>query len=162
MSSPSDPTNSHTGRARAACLAGRTPIFGAGGLPSAYPGSSQPRPPALPPMPVPRSNFQQGGNSSASDAVEEVFLDDEIHRRSDSDDQDGLYYAPEVVQAEVNPYSPNYAQQSMKHNEAEVRATMSKRDLIWSYLRLQPCGALRKMGLLGAVNVKQNERKSIA
>jgi hypothetical protein len=90
-------------------------------------------------MPVPRSNFQQGGNSSASEAVEEGFLDDEIHRRSDSDDQDGLYYAPEVVQAEVNPYSPNYAHQSMKPNEAEVRATMSKHDLIWSYLRLQTC-----------------------
>jgi hypothetical protein len=101
-------------------------------------------------------------NSPASDAVEEAYLDIVVHSRSGSEDKDSNDGAAHGMQHEVNPYSADYEQQDMRPNEADVRATMSKRDMIWSYLRLQTCGSLRKMGLLGAVNVRHNERKSIA
>jgi hypothetical protein len=101
---------------------------------------------------MPRPEF----HSPASDAVEEAYLDIVVHSQSGSEDKDSNDRAAHGMQHEVNPHSADYEQQDMRPNEADVRAAMSKRDMNWSYLCLQTYGSLRKMGLLGAVNVRQN------
>jgi hypothetical protein len=97
--------------------------------PSAYPRNNAPLLPELAP-----GSYQEF-NSPASDAVEEAYLDIVVRSRSGSEDKDSNDEAAHRMQHEVSPYSADYEQQNMPPNEADVSATMSKRDMIWSYLR---------------------------
>jgi hypothetical protein len=63
---------------------------------------------------------------------------------------------------ETDPFHSDYAQVQLRPNDNATRASMSLRDLFWSYLRLNTLSSLRKQGMLGLVKEKQNERKNVA
>jgi hypothetical protein len=76
-------------------------------------------------------------------------------------DEGVLFSDRAVTVHETDPFHSDYMQDQLRPNEDSTGASMSPRDLFWSYLHLNTVSSLIKQEILRLMKVEQNERKTL-